>query len=80
MKNITLIKPVVLRSALNDMTVSQREIAVDLLTNRKFLLPMQMDYGSSKTRRTAANFQNSTCMDQKQSAITASLWIFRMYL
>lgn len=39
MKNITLIKPVVLRSALNDMTVSQREIAVDLLTNRKFLLP-----------------------------------------
>ena len=40
MKNITLIKPVVLRSALNDMTVSQREIAVDLLTNRKFLLPV----------------------------------------
>ena len=39
MKNITLIKPVVLRSALNDMTVSQREIAVDFLTNRKFLLP-----------------------------------------
>ena len=39
MKNITLIKPVVLRSALNDMTVSQREIAVDLLSNRKFLLP-----------------------------------------
>ena len=39
MKNITLIKPVILRSALNDMTVSQREIAVDLLTNRKFLLP-----------------------------------------
>ena len=39
MTNITLIKPVVLRNALNDMTISQREIAVDLLTNRKFLLP-----------------------------------------
>ena len=76
MKNITLIKPVVLRSALNDMTVSQREIAVDLLTNRKFLLP---DADGLRLIETA-NFQNSTCMDQKQSAITASLWIFRMYL
>ena len=80
MKNITLIKPVVLRSALNDMTVSQREIAVDLLTNRKFLLPDADGLRLIETRRTAANFQNSTCMDQKQSAITASLWIFRMYL
>lgn len=39
MKNITLIKPVVLWGALDDMTISQKEIAVDLLTNRKFLLP-----------------------------------------
>lgn len=39
MKTITLFKPIVLRSSLDDMTLSQREIALDLLTNRKFLVP-----------------------------------------
>ena len=39
MKNITLFKPIVLRSSLDDMTLSQKEIALDLLTNRKLLVP-----------------------------------------
>ena len=39
MKNITLFKPIVLRSALDDMTLSQKEIALDLLSNRKLLVP-----------------------------------------
>lgn len=39
MNPITLFKPVVLRNSLDDMTLSQREIALDLLSNRKFLIP-----------------------------------------
>ena len=39
MKLIILNKPVVLRSSLDDMTASQKEIALDLLTNRKLLIP-----------------------------------------
>lgn len=39
MNNITLFKPIVLRSSLDDMTLSQKEIALDLLTNRKLLVP-----------------------------------------
>lgn len=39
MKNITLFKPIVLRNSLDDMTLSQKEIALDLLSNRKLLVP-----------------------------------------
>ena len=39
MKNITLCRPIVLRSSLDDMTASQKEIALDLLSNRKVLVP-----------------------------------------
>ena len=39
MNPITLFKPIVLRADLDDMTLSQKEIALDLLTNRKFLIP-----------------------------------------
>lgn len=39
MKNITLFKPIILRSSLDDMTLSQKEIALDLLANRKLLVP-----------------------------------------
>ena len=39
MKDITLFKPIVLRSSLDDMTLSQKEIAIDLLTNSKVLVP-----------------------------------------
>lgn len=39
MKNITLCSPIVLRSSLDDMTASQKEIALDLLSNRKVLVP-----------------------------------------
>ena len=39
MKDITLFKPIVLRSSLDDMTLSQKEIALDLLTNSKVLVP-----------------------------------------
>lgn len=39
MNPITLFKPIVLRNSLDDMTLSQREIALDLLSNRKFLIP-----------------------------------------
>lgn len=39
MNPITLFNPVVLRNSLDDMTLSQREIALDLLSNRKFLIP-----------------------------------------
>lgn len=39
MKNITLCRPIVLRSSLNDMSLSQREIAIDLLSSRKLLVP-----------------------------------------
>ena len=39
MKLIILHKPMVLRSSLDDMTASQKEIALDLLTNRKLLIP-----------------------------------------
>ena len=39
MQNITLFKPIILRSALDDMTLAQKEIALDLLTNRKLLVP-----------------------------------------
>ncbi len=39
MNPIIFFKPIVLRDSLNDMTLSQREIALDLLSNRKFLVP-----------------------------------------
>ncbi len=39
MKDIKLFKPIVLRSSLDDMTLSQKEIAIDLLTNCKSLVP-----------------------------------------
>lgn len=39
MNPITLYKPIVLRDSLDDMKLSQREIALDLLSNRKFLVP-----------------------------------------
>lgn len=39
MNPITLFKPIVLRNSLDDMTLSQREIALDLLSNHKFLIP-----------------------------------------
>ena len=39
MKNITLFKPIILRAALDDMTLAQKEIALDLLSNRKLLVP-----------------------------------------
>lgn len=37
MNNITLIKPIILRDSLNDMTATQKAHALDLLCNRKFL-------------------------------------------
>ena len=39
MKDIKLFKPIVLRSSLDDMTLSQKEIAIDLLSNCKSLVP-----------------------------------------
>lgn len=39
MNNIILIKPIVLRDALSDMTASQKALALDLLCGRKFLQP-----------------------------------------
>ena len=41
MKIITLFKPIVLRSSLDDMAPDQHEKAIDLLTNRKLLVPAQ---------------------------------------
>ena len=39
MNSITLFKPIVLRKSLDDMEFSQRETALELLTNRKVLVP-----------------------------------------
>ncbi len=41
MQSIRLCKPIILRSSLNDMNLTQRENAIDLLTNQKFLVPGQ---------------------------------------
>ena len=53
MKNITLCSPIVLRSSLDDMTASQKEIALDLLSNRKVLVP-----GKDGLRFEKMNMQN----------------------